>query len=53
MSAPLITDLPKDEYLIQRLASTLFLKAKTSIEKFRRSILDNEDSMYLSSLSIP
>lgn len=45
MSEPLVATLPKDEYLIQRLASTLFLKGKNATEKFRKSLYENEDSM--------
>jgi len=45
MTEPLVTSLSNEEYLLQRLASTLFLKAKNSAEKFRKSILENEDSV--------
>ncbi len=34
----------KEEYVVTRLASTLYLKAKNSMDKFKKSITDNEDS---------
>ena len=44
--APAAPSFSKEEHVILRLASTFYLKAKNSIDKFRKSILDNEDSMY-------
>jgi len=35
----------KEDHVILRLASTLYLKAKSSVEKFKKSIMDNEDSL--------
>ncbi len=46
-----MSDLPQDaafnkeDHVVFRLASTLYLKAKNSIEKFKKSITDNEDSL--------
>ena len=38
----------KEEYIIERLASAVNvnIKNKTSFEKFRKSIVENEDSLY-------
>jgi len=39
------TSFSKEDHVVLRLASTLYLKAKSSVEKFKKSISDNEDSM--------
>ena len=42
----------KEDYIIQRLASTFYLKAKNSIEKFKKSIYENAESLYTFFVSI-
>jgi len=45
MTEPPTITISKEDYIISRLASALNVKAKLSTEKFKKSIVENEDSL--------